>query len=135
MKLKAILTIVILLGIATTFQAQEPNDDTVYKWFQVQEKASYPGGDMAMDEFIKDNMVIPDVAYEKAKSGSMVVKFIVEKNGSLSDIHITSTRTIGFGCEEAYINVIKKMPKWIPAKQNGALCRMEFQKPIRLSFN
>ncbi len=113
-----------------------PEDtDEVFKWFQVQEKASFPGGPTAMDEFIKENMEIPEIAYEEAENGTVVVSFTVEKDGSLSNIQVTSTRKIGYGVEEAAIAVIKKMPRWKPALQRDKPARMAFQKPIRLSFN
>jgi periplasmic protein TonB len=113
-----------------------PEDtDEVFKWFQVQEKASFPGGPAAMDEFIKDNMIIPEIAYEEAENGTVVVSFTVEKDGSLSNIQITSSRKIGYGVEDAAKAVIKKMPRWKPALQRDKPARMAFQKPIRLSFN
>ncbi|MFT5512398.1 MAG: protein TonB [Bacteroidia bacterium] len=113
-----------------------PEDtDEVFKWFQVQEKADFPGGLAAMDEFIKDNMEIPEIAYEEAENGTVVVSFTVEKDGSLSNVHITSSRKIGYGVEEAALTVIKKMPRWKPALQRDKPARMAFQKPIRLSFN
>jgi len=103
-----------------------PEDtDEVFKWFQVQEKATFPGGLAAMDV----------VAYEEAENGTVVISFTVEKDGSLSNIHVTSTRKIGYGVEEAAISVIKKMPRWKPALQRDKPARMAFQKPIRLSFN
>ena len=113
-----------------------PEDtDEVFKWFQVQEKATFPGGLAAMDVFIKENMEIPEIAYEEAENGTVVISFTVEKDGSLSNIHVTSTRKIGYGVEEAAISVIKKMPRWKPALQRDKPARMAFQKPIRLSFN
>ena len=88
-----------------------------------------------MDVFIKENMEIPEIAYEEAENGTVVVSFTVEKDGKLSNIHVTSTRKIGYGVEEAAIAVIKKMPRWKPALQRDKPARMAFQKPIRLSFN
>ena len=109
--------------------------DEVFKWYQVQEKASFPGGEEAMDQFIKDNMDIPDIAFDEAESGTVLVTFTVEKNGTLSNIQIASKRKIGYGVEEAAIAVIKKMPRWSPALQRDKPARMAFTKPIRLNFN
>ncbi|MBO6515156.1 MAG: TonB family protein [Bacteroidia bacterium] len=109
--------------------------DEVFKWYQVQEKAKFPGGDAAMDRFIDDNIVIPDIAYEEAESGTVLVGFTVEKNGQLTNIRILSKRKIGYGVEEAAIKVIKKMPRWTPALQRDKPARMAFTKPIRLNFN
>lgn len=108
--------------------------DEVFQWFQVQERASFPGGETAMDAFINDNIVIPDIAYEEAESGTVVVGFTVEKDGRLTNIHIQSKRKIGFGVEEAVIAVVKKMPRWNPALQRDKPARMSFTKPIRLNL-
>ncbi|MFT5725153.1 MAG: protein TonB [Bacteroidia bacterium] len=115
----------------------EPEDtDEVFKWFQVQEKATFPGGDAAMDAYIREHMLIPDIAYEEAENGTVVVGFTVEKDGSLSNIHIVSKkRLIGYGVEKAAMAVIKKMPRWKPALQRDKPARMAFQKPIRLKFD
>lgn len=113
-----------------------PEDtDEVFKWFQVQEKASFPGGEAAMDIFINENIKIPDVAYEEAENGTVLISFTVEKDGSLSSIEVISKRKIGYGVEEAAIAVMKKMPRWKPALQRDKPARMQFQKPIRLNFN
>lgn len=118
------------------FDDDKPEEtDEVFKWYQVQEKASFPGGEEAMDQFIKDNMDIPDIAFDEAESGTVLVTFTVEKNGTLSNIQIASKRKIGYGVEEAAIEVIKKMPRWKPALQRDKPARMAFTKPIRLNFN
>ncbi len=109
--------------------------DEVFKWYQVQEKAQFPGGDKAMDKFIDENLVIPDIAFEEAESGTVLVGFTVEKDGSLSNIRILSKRKIGYGVEQAAIKCIKKMPRWKPALQRDKPARMAFTKPIRLNFN
>lgn len=134
MNTRIILTIAIVVGLSTSFRAQNPNDNTVYKWFQVQEKATFPGGETALDEYIKSNISIPEIAYDSAENGAVVVKFIVEKNGSLSKLEIASMRKIGFGVEKATLKLFKGMPKWEPAIVNDAPCRMEFQKPVRYTF-
>lgn len=135
MKKITILISVIILGFVQNVKAQEADTSIVYKWFQVQEKASFGDGDAAIDEYIRENFKIPDVAYEKAKSGTVIVSFVIEKDGSLSNIRTTNQTKLGFGVEEAAIDLFKKMPKWTPAIQNDKPCRMEFSKPIRLKFN
>ncbi len=135
MKKPIILISFLILGFAQNVNAQETDTSTVYKLFQVQQKAEFPGGDTALDKFIINNMVIPDSAYELAGSGTILVSFVIEKDGSLSGINISSIRKIGFGVEEAAIDVIKKMPKWKPAIYGDKPCRMAFMKPIRLKFN
>jgi len=134
MKLKLIMLIALIAGASQFTIAQEQKKEEVFKWYQVQEKAQFPGGAAAFDQYIIDNMKIPDKAYRKAKNGTILVSFIVEKDGSITNVRITSKKAIGYGCEKAAINVIKKMPPWTPAMQQDAPCRMAFTKPIRLNF-
>lgn len=129
------LTICTLIGVAISTQAQELKKDEVFKWYQVQTKASFPGGAPAFDNYIKNNMKIPNKAYRKAKSGTILVTFTVEKDGSISNVRISSKKKLGYGCEKAAIKVISNMPKWVPAQQRDEPCRMAFSKPIRLSFS
>lgn len=112
---------------------EETNE--VFQWFQVQEQAKFPGGDAAMDKFIDENMVIPDIAYEEAESGTVLIGFTVEKDGRLTNVKVLSKRAIGFGVEKAAVDAFKKMPKWTPALQRDKPVRMSFQKPVRLNFN
>lgn len=135
MKIQITLICLIIAGFTSQVKAQEYKKDEVFKWYQVQKKAEFPGGAMAFDTYIKDNINLPDKAYRKAKSGTIVVSFIVEKDGSISNVEITSTKLLGHGCEEAVLRVIKNMPNWTPAQQRDEPCRMAFQKPIILNFN
>jgi TonB family protein len=134
MKIKLILIIIALFGISNTTKAQELKKEEVFKWYQVQEKAEFPGGNIAFDNYIKNNIRIPAKAYRKAKNGTIMVSFVVEKDGSISNVNIASKKLLGYGCEAAALKVIKNMPKWKPAIQRDKPCRMAFQKPIRLSF-
>jgi protein TonB len=106
-----------------------------FHWTQVQEPASFPGGKSAMDEFINENLNLSDFALEEAESGTVAISFTIEKDGSLSDIRVTSKRKIGYGVEESVLEVFKKMPKWKPALQRDKPARMSFTKPVRLNLN
>jgi hypothetical protein len=79
----------------------------------VEEMANFPGGMAAMMQFIARNLVYPQEAMDYGIEGTVVIEFIVEKNGSLSNYRIL--RDIGGGCGEAVIDVFKLMPLWEPA--------------------
>jgi TonB family protein len=89
----------------------------------------YPGGDKARIKFLSKNLKYPELAREKDIEGSVYVEFIVERDGSLSNIKVK--RGIGGGCNEESIRVIKLMPKWIPGKQDGEEVRVSFLIPIK----
>ena len=64
-----------------------------------------------MDEYISKHLKIPNKAYKKAKSGTVIVEFVVEKDGSLTGIHCINVEKVGYGVEESVIKMFKRMPK------------------------
>lgn len=134
MKIKLLLTSLFFFCWAQFSYAQEPAKEEPLQWYQVQKKAEFPGGDAALDKYIVSNFNISKEANKKAKSGTILVSFIVEKDGSITNVRIISTRRLGYGLEEEALRVFKQMPKWKPAIQRGKPVRMSFSKPIRLTF-
>ncbi len=114
-------------------ELEETNE--VFSWAQVQERAEFPGGRKALDQFIEDHLTLNDIQLEEAPSGTVAISFTIEKDGSLSDIRVTSKRKIGYGVEESVLAVFKKMPNWKPALQRDKPARMSFTKPVRLNLN
>lgn len=82
-----------------------------------------------MNQFIADNLRYPQVAVESGVSGTVFLSFVVEKDGSVSDVKVL--KGIGLGCEEEAMRVVKKMPRWKPGKNHGELVRVQFNLPIR----
>ena len=91
----------------------------------VEEMPSFPGGDQKMMEFVAKNIKYPQIARETGVQGKVFVNFVVEPDGSVSNVKIL--RGIGGGCDEEAMRVVKSMPKWKPGKQRG--------KPVRVSYN
>jgi len=94
----------------------------------VAEQTTYPGGDGARIEFLHGNLKYPEEAKELGIQGKVYVTFIVEVDGSLSDVRVL--RGIGGGCDEAAVKAVKKMPEWMPGKQRGVPVRVQFNLPI-----
>lgn len=92
----------------------------------------YVGGEEAMYKYLADNIKYPQVAKETNIQGNVFVKFVVEKDGSISDVRIL--KDIGGGCGEEALRVVKAMPKWNAGKQNGVPVRVEFNLPIRFTL-
>ena len=93
---------------------------------------TFPGGEEALFDFLTSSLIYPSVARENGIEGVVVIQFIVEKDGSISDIKVL--RPIGGGCSEEAIRVMKKMPKWIPGKQRNVPVRVKFTLPIRFKM-
>ena len=83
---------------------------------------------MAMFDFIKKHLVYPKTAKENNIEGRVFITFVVDVDGSITDIKIL--RDIGGGCGKEAVRVIKLMPKWIPGTQRGRPIRTQFNLPI-----
>lgn len=88
----------------------------------------YPGGDEARLYFLRKNVRYPEAAIKGAVQGVVMVVFIIEKDGSIS--HVEVSKGIGGGCDEEALRVVKKMPKWEPAKRSGQPVRLMIRMPI-----
>ena len=94
----------------------------------VEDEPTFPGGEGALNDFIYKNLRYPDLARENSITGTVVVRFVVEKDGSIGDVHIA--REIGGGCGREAARVVRMMPKWNPGKQAGKKVRCEFILPV-----
>lgn len=98
----------------------------------VEESAMFPGGQEELMKYISENLRYPQQAREIGTQGLVYVTFVVERDGSLTDIKIL--RDIGAGCGEEAVRIVKTMPKWTPAKQRGKAVRMQFNLPVKFSL-
>ena len=101
-------------------------DDSVYNNIEVMPE--FPGGMEAMMKYLSENIKYPEQAKEKNTQGRVLVSFVVEKDGSISNVKVA--RGIGNGCDEEAVRVISAMPKWKPGKHNGKKVRVSFAIPI-----
>lgn len=100
--------------------------DEVYT--TVSEAPSYPNGTKEMYQFIGKNLKYPKEAQRNNIKGKVFIKFVVRKDGSISDMSIL--QGIGYGCEEEAMRIIEMMPKWNAGKQNGIPVNTYFTMPI-----
>jgi protein TonB len=104
-------------------------EDHIYNLSRIEVKPQFPGGIKELYRFIEDNYKIPAVVGVK---GKLYMNFIVEKEGSLSNIK--SLRDLKHGSSEEAIRVLKIAPKWIPGKQNGKKVRVNYSIPITVNL-
>jgi len=93
-----------------------------------EETASFPGGSAALMKYIADNIRAPKECLEGAVSGRVILGFTVNEDGSLSDIKVM--RSVVPELDEEAIRVVKSMPKWNPAKQNGKAVKSKYTVPV-----
>ncbi len=89
--------------------------------------------DQKMLDFIYQNIKYPKEAKENGIEGMVVIKFIIEKDGSITNADII--RGIGGGCDQEALRVVESMPNWAPGKQRGRLVRVQFNLPIRFKLD
>jgi protein TonB len=98
----------------------------------VEEQPGYPGGDESRIRFLQENIKYPEEAKELGIQGKVFVTFVVEVDGSITDVRVL--RGIGGGCDEEAIRVVRSMPKWVPGKQRGVPVRVQFNLPIKFTL-
>ena len=101
--------------------------------FQVVEKmASFPGGNAKLMEFLRKELVYPQIAIDNNVQGRVFVQIVVNRDGSIQDVKVT--RGVDPILDEEAIRVVKKMPKWVPAEQRGKTVRSRFTLPVMFKF-
>ncbi|SFB04444.1 protein TonB [Flavobacterium swingsii] len=115
-------------------QGAEIVDNTIYNSAGIEVQPGYPGGMDKFGGFIKKNFNTEDIASKLNSdlTGKVIVKFVVEKDGTLTDIQVI--RDLGYGTKEEAIRVLRKGPKWTPGIQNGKPVRTNFILPINLTI-
>ena len=98
----------------------------------VEEMPSYPGGEQKLMEYVAKNIKYPQIARETGIQGRVYVNFVVEPDGSVSNVSVL--RGIGGGCDEEAMRVVKNMPKWKPGKQRGKAVRVQYMLPVNFKL-
>lgn len=116
--------------IVAIAEEEEEEEETIFT--VVEESAMFPGGQEELMKYISENLIYPQQAREAGTQGLVFVTFVVEKDGSLTDIRIL--RDLGNGCGEEAVRIVKTMPKWIPAKQRGKEVKMQYNLPVKFTL-
>jgi protein TonB len=98
----------------------------------VEQEPSFPGGMEQFYRFLQTNIRYPAKAFENNVQGKVFLTFVVEKDGSLTDIKVV--RGIGSGCDEEARRVFTISPKWKPGIQNGRPVRVQYTMPVSFSL-
>lgn len=110
-------------------KAEAPKPEVENKVFDVVEQMpSFPGGQGALMQYLANNIKYPVVAQENGVQGRVVVSFVVERDGSITDVQVV--RSVDPSLDREAQRVVKSMPKWIPGKQNGQAVRVKYNVPV-----
>ena len=99
----------------------------------VEDQPTFPGGDAALMQYLTNNLRYPTMAREAGIQGTVFVTFVVERDGSITDVRIL--RGVGGGLDEEAVRVVRNMPRWTPGRQRGQAVRVQFNLPIRFVLN
>lgn len=109
------------------------DDKEIYIAGGVDEYPEFTGGAKAWSKYMERNLRYPSRAQEEGAAGKVFVSFVVEKDGSITDVSVI--KGIGFGCDEEAIKVIKKSPLWKPGKNKGVPVRVRYNMAINFQIS
>ncbi|MDR0231277.1 MAG: TonB family protein [Dysgonamonadaceae bacterium] len=98
----------------------------------VESMPMYSGGEKEVMKYLAENLKYPIAAIEAGIQGTVVLRFIIDKNGDVTDI--TVLRSLEPSCDAEAIRVLKSMPRWIPGRQNGNPVAAYFTLPVRFKL-
>lgn len=111
---------------APEIEEEEIQEEEVF--LSVEENPEFPGGPAKLLEYVQKNLKYPMMARESDIQGRVFVGFVVEKDGSISNVKVL--RGIGGGCDEEAVRVVQSLPKFKPGKQRGNPVRVQYTLPI-----
>ena len=110
-------------------EQKESESNKIFNGDDVDQKPSFPGGNKALNKFIASNLRYPDMARMLDKQGTIIVKFVVNETGVLTDIKLAKdSYSLSLGKES--LRVVKAMPKWYPGLKNGKAVKVKWSIPI-----
>ena len=109
-------------------QPEPPKEEETKVFDVVEQMPSFPGGPSALMQYLSSNIKYPVVAEENGVQGRVIVTFVVEKDGSITDVRVV--KGVDPSLDKEAQRVVKGMPKWIPGKQNGSAVRVKYTVPV-----
>lgn len=127
-KIIGLLAVLLIAGVAKAQKdssvQQAKFDTTLFTMVEI--NPQFPGGQAAMDRFIDKNLNYPS---GESKQGRVIVDFVVERNGSLTDIKVVRGLSEAINAEA--VRLVSSFPNWIPGMQNGRKARVYYSIPIK----
>ena len=107
---------------------EKPKEEETKVFDVVEQMPEFPGGQAALLKWISDHIKYPAIAEENGIQGRVVCTFVVERDGSVTDVQVA--RSIDPSLDKEAVRVLKQMPRWNPGKQNGASVRVKYTVPV-----
>ena len=117
------------IAVAAPPPPPAPKPEVSNKVFEVvEEMPHFPGGAAALQAFLSSNTKYPVVAQENGVQGRVTVSFVVERDGSITDVRVV--RSVDPSLDREASRVVRSMPRWSPGKQNGSTVRVKYTVPV-----
>ncbi len=107
-----------------------PKEDEIFQ--VVEQQAEFPDGQAALFKWLEDNMQYPETAKQNKIAGKVITRFVIEKNGGISDFNVL--RGVDLSLDNEAKRLISSMPKWKPGKQRGNDVRSYFTLPVEFKL-
>lgn len=134
---KVLFVLALLLSAHTAMHAQSnqrternASDEKIFD--VVEQPPSFPGGQAALMSYLSKNVKYPEEALKDNVQGRVIVGFIVEKDGSVSNAKII--RGVDSALDKEAIRIVMSMPKWTPGRQNGRNVRTKYNVPVNFKL-
>jgi hypothetical protein len=112
--------------LGLTMHAPDPNK--IYAVDEIEKRPEFPGKEAALKAYIKENFKTPVAENGRKVAGTIFASFVIEKDGSVSEIGIL--HDYGYGSGDEAIRVLEKMPKWVAGKNDSSAVRCMYSMPI-----
>ena len=131
-------TSILKFALLSLFFLTAPNQimaqtNQIYKFVELSTPPTYPGGMANFYKLISNNIKYPDAAKKNNIEGTVFVSFVVEKDGSLTDIQ--ALKKLGHGTDEEAIRVMELSEKWTPGKVDGKAVRVQYSLPVKFKLS
>ena len=107
---------------------EKPKEEETKVFDVVEQMPQFPGGQQALFEYLSKNIKYPVIAEENGVQGRVIVTFVVERDGSITDVKVV--KSVDPSLDKEAQRVVKAMPHWIPGKQNGSAVRVKYTVPV-----
>jgi len=141
--MKRVLIIILLIFITiisfsqevidTTKLGMDNEDNTVFQFAVIEDKPEFPGGQKALLDYIAKNVIYPEKAKENGVKGRVFVQFVIEKDGTVSNVKVASK--VDPYLDKEAVRVVKSMPTWKPGKYKGKLISVQYLVPITFNLH
>lgn len=107
---------------------EKPKEEETKVFDVVEQMPQFPGGQGALFEYLSKQIKYPVIAEENGVQGRVIVTFVVERDGSITDVKVV--KSVDPSLDKEAQRVVKGMPRWIPGKQNGSAVRVKYTVPV-----